>query len=250
MTHLAPRPDRLANYGLHAALGYDFLALLIVRLLWRWINPVPSLPGAAWERYAAMAGHIALYVLMFACALTGWALAGTFRNPLTRDLLGLALPTIYQSQDRAMHGLFERRLHKILAYLLAALVVDSHAWRNASSSHQAQRCAAADAGRQAVEASGRAYFDARFFGTFLPFLRASDRPMAIACLRLLTLPPRPPLPLLSVPFCVGALRFRRPSMRRENICVPCLTSARPPVWRTTRWAASLFRKRSVRDGQP
>jgi cytochrome b561 len=122
MTHLAPRPDRLANYGLHAALGYDFLALLIVRLLWRWINPVPSLPGAAWERYAAMAGHVALYVLMFACALTGWALAGTFRNPLTRDLLGLALPTIYQSQDRAMHGLFEDS-HKILAYLLAALVV-------------------------------------------------------------------------------------------------------------------------------
>lgn len=122
MTHLAPRPDRLANYGLHAALGYDSLALLIVRLLWRWINPVPSLPGAAWERYAAMAGHIALYVLMFACALTGWALAGTFRNPLTRDLLGLALPTIYQSQDRAMHGLFEDS-HKILAYLLAALVV-------------------------------------------------------------------------------------------------------------------------------
>src|SRR5262249_20813356 len=39
----------------------------------------------------------------------------------------------------------------------------------------------------------------RFFGTFLPFLRASDRPMAIACLRLFTLPPWPDLPRLSVP---------------------------------------------------
>src|ERR1700722_4517518 len=37
-------------------------------------------------------------------------------------------------------------------------------------------------------------------GTFLPFLRASDSPMAIACLRLFTVPPLPPLPLLSVPF--------------------------------------------------
>ena len=71
MTHLAPRPDRLANYGLHAALGYDFLALLILRLLWRWISPVPALEGQAWERYAARAAHIALYVLMLACALTG-----------------------------------------------------------------------------------------------------------------------------------------------------------------------------------
>lgn len=37
-------------------------------------------------------------------------------------------------------------------------------------------------------------------GTFAPFSRASDRPIAIACLRLFTLPPFPPLPLLSVPF--------------------------------------------------
>src|SRR5262249_32874788 len=39
----------------------------------------------------------------------------------------------------------------------------------------------------------------RLAGTFLPFLRASERPMAMACLRLFTLPPLPPLPLFSVP---------------------------------------------------
>jgi len=38
----------------------------------------------------------------------------------------------------------------------------------------------------------------RCFGTFLPFLRASARPMAIACLRLLTVLPL--LPLFSVAF--------------------------------------------------
>jgi cytochrome b561 len=116
MTHLAPRPDRLANYGLHAALGYDFLALLILRLLWRWINPVPALEGQAWERYAARAAHIALYVLMLACALAGWALAGTFRNPLTRDLLGIALLAIPEPRScdaRAVRGLAQD--HRLLA---------------------------------------------------------------------------------------------------------------------------------------
>src|SRR5437764_14942835 len=39
-----------------------------------------------------------------------------------------------------------------------------------------------------------------FRGTFAPFLRASDSPMAIACLRLFTLPPFPPFPLFRVPF--------------------------------------------------
>jgi|SRR6266853_3712213 hypothetical protein len=36
-------------------------------------------------------------------------------------------------------------------------------------------------------------------GTFFPFLRAFERPMAIACSRLLTGPPRPPGPLSAVP---------------------------------------------------
>jgi hypothetical protein len=44
-------------------------------------------------------------------------------------------------------------------------------------------------------------FFVAFFGTFLPLARASDSPIAIACLRLLTL--RPERPLFSVP----ALRF-------------------------------------------
>ena len=37
----------------------------------------------------------------------------------------------------------------------------------------------------------------RFFGTFAPAARASDKPIAIACLRLLTF--RPERPLLRVP---------------------------------------------------
>jgi hypothetical protein len=38
-----------------------------------------------------------------------------------------------------------------------------------------------------------------FFGAFAPFFRASLKPMAIACLRLFTLPPLPPFPDLRVP---------------------------------------------------
>src|ERR1700687_3739221 len=38
-----------------------------------------------------------------------------------------------------------------------------------------------------------------FRGTLAPFLRASESPMAMACLRLFTRPPLPPLPERSVP---------------------------------------------------
>jgi hypothetical protein len=57
-------------------------------------------------------------------------------------------------------------------------------------------------------ASCQVAYDARFFGTFLPFLRAFDRPMAMACFRFFTLPPLPPRPLLAVPrlyLCISLL---------------------------------------------
>jgi cytochrome b561 len=123
MTHLAHH-HHLANYAWHGALGYDFLALLVVRLVWRWLNPVPSLPAdlKPWERYAAHIGHAGLYVLMFATTVVGWGLAGTMRAPLQEDLFGFTVPLIYASPHHATHELFED-VHCVLAYLLAALVV-------------------------------------------------------------------------------------------------------------------------------
>lgn len=121
MTHFAPRPDRLAHYAGHAALGYDFLALLVLRLLWRWTNQVPPLPAGLepWERAAAHLGHFGLYVLMLATTLTGWAMAGTGRTPFNQDVFGIAIPLFVT--DRALHGPLEDT-HKYLAYVLAVLV--------------------------------------------------------------------------------------------------------------------------------
>ena len=122
MVHMTPRAERFVNYTWHAALGYDFLALLVLRLLWRWTNAVPALPSELrpWERWAAQAGHAGLYLLMLAASLSGWALAGTFRNPMSKDLLGLPIAQIVQ--DRGWHDLLEET-HTITSYLLAVLVV-------------------------------------------------------------------------------------------------------------------------------
>jgi len=96
----------------------------VLRLLWRWTHAVPALPAEMprWEYLAAHGSHIGLYLLMFASALTGWALAGTFRTPLNKDVFNLTVPSIYTSQDRAMHGLFEQS-HELLSYALAILII-------------------------------------------------------------------------------------------------------------------------------
>src|SRR5258708_18714758 len=123
MTHMAPRPDRLANYAWHAALGYDFLVLLVIRLLWRWTNAVPDLPSDTkpWERFAAHAGHVGLYVLMFLVAGTSWAAAVTARTPMTADLFGLSFVPVIALQ-RSTRNLIERPPEE-LAYSTPSLVL-------------------------------------------------------------------------------------------------------------------------------
>jgi len=123
MTHMAPRPERIANYAWHAALGYDLLVLMVLRLLWRLSQPVPALPADSrpWERLAATLGHWLLYGLLLADALVGWALVGTMRTPLRLDLFGLPFPQIYGSGGLFSHGQLEDT-HRVLAYALAVLV--------------------------------------------------------------------------------------------------------------------------------
>jgi len=74
-------------------------------------------------------------------------------------------------------------------------------------------------------------YAAFFFGTRAPFFRASDKPIAIACLRLFTFPPLPALPDFSVP------RFLRRIALATDLLAPllylrlldfCFLGIRPP----------------------
>jgi len=66
-----------------------------------------------------------------------------------------------------------------------------------------------------------------FFGTVAPLLRASDRPMAIACFLLVTFPPLPPLPELRVPFFLRRMALATflpaafPYLRRLEVLRGC-----------------------------
>jgi len=48
--------------------------------------------------------------------------AVTFRTPMTADLLGISIPPLVGGLQREVRDLFEET-HKILAYILAALVL-------------------------------------------------------------------------------------------------------------------------------
>jgi hypothetical protein len=81
------------------------------------------------------------------------------------------------------------------------------------------------------------FFDAVFFaGTFAPALRAFDKPIAIACLRLLTVLPEPPL--LSFPRLRSAIAVSTSS----DAFLPYFAIGLPPSFRCTATTGGPFAK--------
>src|SRR5262245_41999472 len=65
--------EKFRTLALHKSIGITILGLAVLRLLWRWMNPVPELPNTLkpYERFLAHATHFLLYVLLFAQPITG-----------------------------------------------------------------------------------------------------------------------------------------------------------------------------------
>jgi len=73
---------------LHKSWGFVIFTLALVRLVWRAANPAPPMPPETpgWERAAARASHVALYLLMIALPVSGWLMASA--SPL-QDTYGV-----------------------------------------------------------------------------------------------------------------------------------------------------------------
>ena len=109
-------------YLIHADIGYVVLVLMVVRLVWRGINPTPALPAATfgWQRIAARISHGALYVVTILVVMLGWAHSGAHK-PDYADWFGLFRVPQFTSPDKATAGLYEDR-HIYAAYVLLALI--------------------------------------------------------------------------------------------------------------------------------
>jgi cytochrome b561 len=122
MNHLAARPDRFFHRSIHADIGYVILLLMVIRLIWRSINPVPAPPPDTprWRRLAARANHWALYLITIVVAMLGWAHSGAHK-PDYADWFGLFRVPQFTSTDKASADFYEN-LHIYMAYVLIALI--------------------------------------------------------------------------------------------------------------------------------
>ncbi|MDU4093984.1 MAG: cytochrome b, partial [Pantoea sp.] len=80
---------------LHKSIGMVLFAVMILRVIWRFISPPPA-PLASYTplvRYSAVAVHLLLYLLLFAIFISGYLISTAEGKPI--DLFGvLPIPAL------------------------------------------------------------------------------------------------------------------------------------------------------------
>ena len=98
-------PTKLELFFWHKSFGITILALVVLRLLWRYANPTPALPQDTprVERFLAGLSHALLYALMIVIPLSGWVINSAANFPF--KVFGIArLPEIVEP-DKATQEL-------------------------------------------------------------------------------------------------------------------------------------------------
>jgi cytochrome b561 len=111
-------------YALHKSVGLTVLALTAFRLLWRLYAGAPALPPMPkWQRLAAHASHITLYVLLFAMPLSGWLLhSASSKAGYALKWFGLFKVPAIAAYDPALKA-FAHELHESLFKVILVVAV-------------------------------------------------------------------------------------------------------------------------------
>lgn len=102
---------------LHQSIGLTVLVLAAIRLVWRFMNPIPAWPEdmKPYEIGIARVVHFAFYALLFAIPITGWALSSVEDEPL-RFFHWFDVPRIASSGEETLE-----EVHEVLFNILLAL---------------------------------------------------------------------------------------------------------------------------------
>ncbi len=119
---LASSPMQKINWlALHKSIGLTVLALVLLRILWRWGDGQPAEePAPRWQMLAARAVHGVLYVVILAIPLSGWWFNSVSGKPLQWFKL-FNLPALAAKNDQLRdfaHGVHE----SLFLFLLLVLV--------------------------------------------------------------------------------------------------------------------------------
>lgn len=115
-------PAKIAMLARHKSVGITILALVLLRLIWRWVNTVPAEPLDIphWQRIAARISHIALYALLLITPLAGWLMSSARNFPVS--WFGLVTLPDFIAPNRPAYD-FLHGAHEFMAITLLGLAL-------------------------------------------------------------------------------------------------------------------------------
>ncbi len=122
-------PLRFELIQWHKSFGISVLLLVVFRIAWRLTHRPPALPESVrkLERFGASAAHVALYGLMLALPITGWAMVSASPLNLATELFGLIpwphLPWLTTITDKEVWAHRFHDVHHLLGNGLMLLVL-------------------------------------------------------------------------------------------------------------------------------
>lgn len=122
MHDLPLSPQKLKIYSWHKWAGVTIFLCVVLRLVWRLSHRPPELPAAmpTWQRKAAEATHVLLYLLMFAVPLSGWLMSSA-KGFQTVWFGVLPLPDLLDKNKEL--GDLLQEVHELLNFTMAGLVL-------------------------------------------------------------------------------------------------------------------------------
>lgn len=127
---LANKADKLPERSLallqtlttHKSIGMTIFGLAILRLIWRWFNPIPAIPPGTprWQQLAAHISHWALYGLILITPLVGWLMSSA--RGFTVSWFGLVTLPDFVDRNTAAYEFFHET-HEILATTILVLAI-------------------------------------------------------------------------------------------------------------------------------
>ena len=122
MVDLPLSPQKLKYFSWHKWTGVTVFLLALVRVAWRLTHPALALPATmpGWQRRAAAASHLLLYVLILVIPVTGWLYSSAAGVP-TVYFGVLPLPDLLAKNKILAEQL--KLVHVTLNYTMLALVI-------------------------------------------------------------------------------------------------------------------------------
>ena len=117
---------RMKLFNWHKWAGMCFLALSVLRLVWRLTHRPPALPARitaampTWQRWAHEVTHTGLYILFFAVPLIGWAYSSAAGFPIV--VFGVLPLPDFVPADKALAALL-KPWHELSAFALLGLAL-------------------------------------------------------------------------------------------------------------------------------